>query len=78
MGLDGFAFVVSFKGVYLEGLEVAFIVLTFGADGGQHPASRLQVRPSPVAGRLVVGAVGRIGRCRGCRRTPSNTASASC
>jgi len=29
-GLDMFAFMVSFKGVLLEGLEVVFIVLTFG------------------------------------------------
>ena len=29
-GLDMFAFLVSFKGVVLEGLEVVFIVLTFG------------------------------------------------
>jgi uncharacterized membrane protein len=29
-GIDGFAFVVSFKGVLLEGLEVVFIVITFG------------------------------------------------
>ncbi len=31
--LDGYAFAISFKGVLLEGLEVAFIVLTFGANG---------------------------------------------
>ncbi len=30
--LDWAGFVVSFKGVFLEGLEVAFIVLTFGAN----------------------------------------------
>jgi uncharacterized membrane protein len=29
-GIDGFGFVVSFKGVLLEGLEVVFIVITFG------------------------------------------------
>jgi uncharacterized membrane protein len=32
--LDWTGFVVSFKGVFLEGLEVAFIVLTFGANSG--------------------------------------------
>jgi uncharacterized membrane protein len=31
-GIDGYAFAISFKGVLLEGLEVAFIVLTFGAN----------------------------------------------
>src|ERR1700683_3131322 len=30
-GFDGYAFAIAFKGVLLEGLEVAFIVLTFGA-----------------------------------------------
>jgi Ca2+/H+ antiporter, TMEM165/GDT1 family len=30
-GLDWYAFTVSFKGVLLEGLEVAFIVVSFGA-----------------------------------------------
>lgn len=34
-GLDWNGFVVSFKGVFLEGLEVAFIVLTFGANAGR-------------------------------------------
>jgi len=31
-GFDGYAFAISFKGVLLEGLEVAFIVLTFGTN----------------------------------------------
>jgi uncharacterized membrane protein len=31
-GFDGYSFAISFKGVLLEGLEVAFIVLTFGAN----------------------------------------------
>jgi uncharacterized membrane protein len=29
---DGYSFTISFKGVLLEGLEVVFIVLTFGAN----------------------------------------------
>ncbi len=33
--LDGYAFTIAFKGVLLEGLEVAFIVLTFGANQGR-------------------------------------------
>jgi uncharacterized membrane protein len=31
-GFDGYTFTIAFKGVLLEGLEVAFIVLTFGAN----------------------------------------------
>ncbi len=31
-GLDSYAFAIAFKGVLLEGLEVAFIVATFGAN----------------------------------------------
>jgi len=30
LGIDGFGFVVAFKGVLLEGIEVVFIVITFG------------------------------------------------
>jgi uncharacterized membrane protein len=36
-GFDGYAFTVAFKGVLLEGLEVAFIVLTFGANQHRVP-----------------------------------------
>jgi uncharacterized membrane protein len=31
-GFDGYSFAIAFKGVLLEGLEVAFVVLTFGAN----------------------------------------------
>jgi uncharacterized membrane protein len=34
-GLDWTAFVLAFKGVLLEGLEVAFIVVSFGANANQ-------------------------------------------
>src|SRR5207237_1674437 len=33
-GLDWYSFTLSFKGVFLEGLEVAFIVVKFGAEKG--------------------------------------------
>ncbi len=36
-GLDWYGFTLSFKGVFLEGLEVAFIVLTFGSTQGSIP-----------------------------------------
>jgi uncharacterized membrane protein len=36
-GIDWYAFTVAFKGVFLEGLEVAFIVLTFGTLHGSIP-----------------------------------------
>jgi uncharacterized membrane protein len=52
-GLDGYSFAISFKGVFLEGLEVAFIVLTFGANQHQIP---LAVAAAAVAVALVVGA----------------------
>ena len=38
--LDTYGFTVSFKGVLLEGLEVVFIVITFGANQGRVVAWR--------------------------------------
>lgn len=38
---DQYAFSLSFKGVFLEGLEVVFIVLTFGAIHGDIPLAAL-------------------------------------
>jgi uncharacterized membrane protein len=38
-GLDMFAFMVSFKGVFLEGMEVVFIVITFGLNDHNVPAA---------------------------------------
>lgn len=37
VGLDWYGFTIAFKGVLLEGLEVAFIVLTFGSTQGSVP-----------------------------------------
>ncbi len=53
-GLDWTAFVLSFKGVLLEGLEVAFIVVTFGATAGQ-------IGPAIIAGAAAVVVIGAIG-----------------
>ena len=50
-GIDGYAFLMSFKGVLLEGLEVAVIVLTFGAN--QHKIG-LAAAAAGVAVALVV------------------------
>jgi uncharacterized membrane protein len=36
-GRDWYSFTVAFKGVLLEGLEVAFIIVTFGASQGNLP-----------------------------------------
>jgi uncharacterized membrane protein len=52
-GLDGYSFAIAFKGVFLEGLEVAFIVLTFGAN--QHRVG-LAAAAAAVAIALVVAA----------------------
>jgi uncharacterized membrane protein len=50
-GIDPYAFTIAFKGVLLEGLEVVFIVLTFGAN--QHDVG-LAAAAAGVAVALVV------------------------
>ena len=40
-GIDMFSFMVSFKGVFLEGMEVVFIVITFGLNAKNVPAASL-------------------------------------
>jgi uncharacterized membrane protein len=40
-GVDSYSFAIAFKAVLLEGLEVAFIVLTFGANQGDVPLAAL-------------------------------------
>jgi uncharacterized membrane protein len=53
-GLDWYSFTVAFKGVFLEGLEVAFIVVTFGSN--QHNVGLAAL--SAVAALVVVLFVG--------------------
>ena len=52
--LDWYAFTLSFKGVFLEGLEVAFIVLTFGSTQGNIPLAAA----GAAAAILIVGIAG--------------------
>jgi uncharacterized membrane protein len=63
-GLDWYAFTISFKGVLLEGLEVAFIVLTFGSAQGSIPLAALGAAVAVVAvilaGVFVRGPLGRV------------------
>jgi len=52
--MDWKAFVLSFKGVLLEGIEVAFIVVSFGANAGQLGVAII----GGVAAIVVIGAIG--------------------
>jgi uncharacterized membrane protein len=67
-GLDWYAFTVSFKGVLLEGLEVAFIVLTFGSTRGSIPLAAA----GAAAAAILVIAAGVIVR-EPLSRVPENT-----
>jgi uncharacterized membrane protein len=67
-GLDWYAFTIAFKGVLLEGLEVAFIVLTFGSAQGSIPLAALGAGVAVV----LVAAVGAVAR-HPLARVPENT-----
>jgi uncharacterized membrane protein len=53
-GIDWTAFVVSFKGVFLEGMEVAFIVVSFGLGYRQLGAAVV----GGVAAIIIIGGIG--------------------
>ena len=64
-GVDWTAFLLSFKGVVLEGLEIAVIVVTFGAAARALPTAVL----AAVAALVVIGGVGVVAR-RAVERIP--------
>jgi uncharacterized membrane protein len=65
---DWYAFTLSFKGVVLEGLEVAFIVVTFGANQG-----RIGVAVIGAAAAVVLVAGTGVAVRRPLARVPENT-----
>ncbi len=67
-GLDWYAFTVAFKGVLLEGLEVAFIVVTFGSSQGDVPLAAA----AAVSAFVIVATVGVLVRAP-LSRVPENT-----
>ena len=67
-GLDWYAFTLCFKATLLEGLEVAFIVLTFGASQGSIPLAALGAG----AAVLVTASIGAAVRAP-LARVPENT-----
>ncbi len=67
-GFDSYAFTISFKGVLLEGLEVAFIVLTFGANQKHIPLAAA----AAIAAVLLVSAAGVAARAP-LAKVPENT-----
>jgi uncharacterized membrane protein len=66
--MDWYGFTLSFKGVLLEGLEVAFIVVTFGSAQGNIPLATLAAG----AALVLVATVGVLVRAP-LARVPENT-----
>ena len=54
-GIDGFGVVTSYKSVLLEGLEVAFIVITFGLTGSVKGISQSDSLTSAIFGAVLAG-----------------------
>lgn len=67
-GLDWFSFVVAFKGVFLEGVEIVFIVITFGLNARNMPVAI----GAAIVGVLLVLTVGILAR-RPLAAVPENT-----
>jgi uncharacterized membrane protein len=67
--VDWYSFTVSFKGVFLEGVEVAFIVITFGAARSHGVAIAASAAAAALVVVLVIGAVVRAPLSR----VPENT-----
>ncbi|HLY64647.1 MAG TPA: hypothetical protein VKU60_03850 [Chloroflexota bacterium] len=67
-GLDWGGFTVSFQGTLLEGLEVVFIVITFGLNSGQMPLTILGA-----VGAFVVVALTGVFVRRPLQQVPENT-----
>ncbi len=67
-GIDGYSFAIAFKGVLLEGLEVAFIVLTFGAN--QH---KIGIAAAAAGVAILVVVLGGAAAKAPLARVPENT-----
>jgi uncharacterized membrane protein len=68
LGLDWFGFVVSFKGVFLEGMEIVFIVITFGSSANSIGLAAV----GAAIGGVIVLAAG-VALHRPLARVPENT-----
>jgi uncharacterized membrane protein len=68
VGLDWYSFTIAFKGVLLEGLEVAFIVITFGSTQG-----RLGLAAAAAGAALVVVTIAGVLVHAPLSRVPENT-----